>query len=78
MIEVGCILKGRVIPIQVLHPLVDQRVPVSDGAIVAFEVTVVDWIETDYGRVQANVRFGELVSDQEVFLVNSYKCMSQS
>lgn len=35
-------------------------------------MTVIDWIETDDGCVETNVRFGEVISDEEVFFVLSF------
>ncbi len=47
MLKVACILERWDGPIQLAHPAVKVRVPIPDGADVAFEVTDVDWVETD-------------------------------
>ena len=65
MLEVGCILERRVVPIKVLHPPVDVRVPVADGPGIALEVTVVDGIEAYDCRVEPDVCLGESVTDEE-------------
>ena len=38
MQEVGGILEGRIVPIEVTHPLVEMRVPGADVANIAFEM----------------------------------------
>ena len=40
--EVGRVLEGRVVPVQVSHPLVQVRVARADVADVAFEMLHVD------------------------------------
>lgn len=47
MLEVACILERWDGPIQLAHPEVKIRVPISDSTDVAFEVTDVDWVEAD-------------------------------
>ncbi|KAI3478449.1 hypothetical protein L1887_59657 [Cichorium endivia] len=53
-----------VVPVEVLHPLVDVRVSVADGAQVALEVRKVDGVEADDGGVEADVGLGERVGVQ--------------
>lgn len=47
--EVGRVLEGRVVPVQVAHPLVGGRVPGADVPDVALEVLDVDGVEADNG-----------------------------
>jgi hypothetical protein len=58
MIEISSVLEGRVVPVEVLHPTMDERIPVAYGAVVALEVTVVNRVETDDRCEQADVGFG--------------------
>lgn len=47
MLEVACVLERRDGPIQLAHPAVKVRVPITYGANIAFEVTDIDWVEAD-------------------------------
>jgi hypothetical protein len=67
MIKVGSILESGIIPIQVLHPLMDEWVSVSNGAEIALEVPMIHRVEPDHCREQTYVRFRRLVSNQEIF-----------
>jgi len=50
MIKVGSILEGRIIPIQVLHPLVNEWVSVSNGAVIALKMPNIHRVEPDHRR----------------------------
>lgn len=63
MFKLGRFAKGRHIPIQVPHPVVQRRVARADIADVAFEMLDVDGIEADDGRVETDVGFGDLRSE---------------
>jgi hypothetical protein len=63
MIKVGSILESRIIPIQVLHPLMDEWISVSDGAEIALEMAMIYRVEPDHRREQTYVRFRQLVSN---------------
>lgn len=65
MLEVGRILERGVVPVKVQHPLVDMRVPVTDGPSIALEVAVVDGIEAHDRRVEPDVCLGESVPDEK-------------
>lgn len=65
VVKVGRVFKGRVIPVEVLEPSVELGVVVSDK-LSALEVTSVDWVVTDDGRVQTDVGLRQGVADQEV------------
>lgn len=65
MLEVGRILERRVVPVKVLQPLVDVRVPVADGPSIALEVTVINGIEAHDRRVEPDVCLGESITDEE-------------
>lgn len=47
MLKVACILKRRVVPIQLAQPKVNRGVPVPDRTDVAFEMAVVGWVKAD-------------------------------
>ena len=47
MLKVARILERGNLPVELAHPEVNVRIPVSDGADVAFEVADVDWVEAD-------------------------------
>jgi len=49
--EVGRVLEGAVVPVQVSEPGVDARVPAAHVADVALEVLDVDGVEADQGYV---------------------------
>lgn len=65
MLEVGCILERGVVPVKVPHPLVDMRVPITDRPGIALEVTVINRVEAHDRRVEPDVCFGELVTNEE-------------
>lgn len=46
-IEVSGLFESRVIPIKISNPFVNTRIPFTNCSVVAFEVTYVDWIETN-------------------------------
>lgn len=60
-VKVGCVLESWVVPVQVLHPLVDEWVAIPDGSVVALEVEVVDRVEPDNGCKETNVGLGKLI-----------------
>lgn len=64
MPEICRILELRVIVIQVLHPVVQDRVIVADGAEVALEVLHVDGVEADEGGVGADVELCHLGAEE--------------
>src|ERR1700712_2430973 len=51
--------------------VVPKRFVIGDAAQVAFEMTVIDGIETHQRGEQADIRFGERVADQEALLRKS-------
>ncbi len=53
VVEIGGRLERVVVPIKILHPLVDRGVPMPDVAYVALEVAYVDGVEAD---LLANLR----------------------
>ena len=55
MLEVGRTLKRGVVPVKVPHPLVDMRVPITDGPGIALEVTVINRVEAYDRRVEPDV-----------------------
>lgn len=63
-VEISGVLESGVVPVEVLHPLVDLGVAVSNGSVVALEVGKVDGIESDDGGEQPDVGFGQLVGVQ--------------
>ena len=65
MLEVGRILECGVVPVKVPHPLVNMRVPITDGPSIALEVTVIDRVEAHDRRVEPDVRLGESVTNEE-------------
>ena len=65
MLEVGCILERGIVPEKVPHPLVDMRIPITDGPSIALEVTVINRVEAHDRRVEPDVCFGELVTNEE-------------
>ena len=63
-VKIGRVLESRVVPVEVLHPFVDEWISVANGAVVALEVSKVDWVKAHNGGVETNVGFGKLVSVQ--------------
>lgn len=62
VLELGRVLEGRHVPVQVAHPLVDEGVPGADVADVALEVLHVDGIKSDNGHVEPNVGLGDVLA----------------
>ena len=56
--SVGCV------PIQIAQPDVDGRVVVADHFHVALEDGVVGCVEADHGRVEADVGFGDVWTEE--------------
>jgi len=65
MLEVSRILERGVVPVKVLHPLVNVWIPITDGPSIALEVAVVDRIEAHDCRVEPDVCLREPVTDEE-------------
>ena len=55
MLEVGRTPKHGVVPVKVPRPLVDMRVPITDGPGIALEVTVINRVEAYDRRVEPDV-----------------------
>jgi hypothetical protein len=55
MVEIGSILERRVVPVEVLHPTMNERVSVTYGTVVTFEVAMIDRVETDNRCIQPDV-----------------------
>jgi len=66
MVKVGRGLERIIIPIQFLHPRVDGRIIVSNGANVAFEMAHVNRVETYDGDPEPHICFCERVSNEIV------------
>jgi hypothetical protein len=60
------VLEGRVVPVQVPHPLVQGRIPAADVTDVALEVLDVDGVEADQRCEEAHIGFGYVRCGEEV------------
>jgi hypothetical protein len=69
VIKVGRVLERRIVPVEVLHPLVNVGISIPNGAVVALEMAMVDGVETNDCGVQTNVGFSHAVTDEEDFSV---------
>lgn len=49
------IFEGWIVPIQILHPLVQFWIALTNGSMITLEMTDVDWVETNDGTVRVNV-----------------------
>ena len=58
MLKQRGILERRDFPIQILQPLMDSRIAISNGVLVRLEQRHVDRIETHDGDVKPDVDFG--------------------
>ena len=59
------VLHFTTVPVQVFQPLIQSRVIIPDYLQVALEDIVVGHIETDHGRVQADICFRDIFSEKE-------------
>jgi hypothetical protein len=50
VLKVCRVLERRIVPVQLAHPAVQVRVPITDVADVALEVADVDRVKADDGR----------------------------
>lgn len=66
MVKVGCILKGRFVPVKVLQPSVKLRIVVSDGSR-ALKVTSVNWVVANNGGIKSDVGLCEFITYQVIF-----------
>ena len=55
--KLGRVLEGRVVPVQMPHPLVQVIVAAPDISNITFEVLHVDGIEANNGGVETDVSF---------------------
>lgn len=66
MFEIGCFLELWIIPIEVLYPLVNPWVSITDGAVGTLKVYVVDGIEANNRSIQTNVGLCQFSSDEKL------------
>jgi len=66
MHEVGSLLESGNLVIQMFHPCIELGIIMSDCPDIALEMLYVDWIEADYGDIQTNICFCEVIS-KEIF-----------
>lgn len=64
VIKLRRLLKRRVVPVQVAHPLVQARVAAANVANVALEVLHVHRVEARQRHVQPNIRLGEGLAEE--------------
>lgn len=64
VIKLRRLLKRRVVPVQVTHPLVQSRVAAANVANVALEVLHVHRVEARQRHVQPDVRLGERLAEE--------------
>lgn len=56
--KIGRVFESRMIPVQVLHPTIDQRVAIANGANVALVVDEIDRIKPNHTCEQPDVCLG--------------------
>lgn len=60
MLEICAFLKSRNIPVQILHPLIQQRIVMTYRTQVAFEVLDVNCIKSYQSRVKSQIQLSNL------------------
>lgn len=64
VLKVGRILERRNIPVQMLQPLVDIRVIISDSTNIALKMLNINRIKANNGRIKSDIGFGKPVPEE--------------
>jgi len=67
MLEIGGRFEGVIIPIEVLEPPIDIRIPSADRAKITLEVSMIYRVEANNRRIKPNIRLSQSIT-KEVFL----------
>jgi len=71
VVKVSRVLESGVVPVEAPHPEINIWIVVSDRADVAFEVTMVDWVEADDGGEEAYISLSKAISDEILLSVEN-------
>lgn len=62
VLKLCCLAKGRDVPVEMPHPLVERRIAGADISNIAFEMLDIHGVEANNGGVKAYVCFCDLVA----------------